>query len=231
MNPIIESYEVSGNRIDVVRDDLLPGGTKQAAIMEFIRTMPDREMVYASPRQGYAQIALAAACRSIGRKATIFTAKSKTWHERTIRASGMGAEIVEIPFGYLSVTQSRARKYCEESGSRLMPFGFSCREMVDAISNRAVSLGISPAEVWSVAGSGTLQQGLQQAWPDAKFYAIQIGKRPEAGIAELIIAPERYEQPAKDKPPFPSCDNYDAKAWQFIKQIASDGALFWNVAA
>ena len=31
-------------------------------------------------------------------------------------------------------------------------------------------------------------------------------------------------------PPFPSAPNYDAKAWRFIKEYASDGAYFWNVA-
>ena len=30
---------------------------------------------------------------------------------------------------------------------------------------------------------------------------------------------------------FPSCGNYDAKAWRFITAQASPGALFWNVAA
>ena len=34
-----------------------------------------------------------------------------------------------------------------------------------------------------------------------------------------------------DKPPFPSAPTYDAKAWKFIKEHASRGALFWNVGA
>ena len=36
---------------------------------------------------------------------------------------------------------------------------------------------------------------------------------------------------AEDAPPFPSVPTYDAKAWKFIKQHASKGALFWNVGA
>jgi hypothetical protein len=47
----------------------------------------------------------------------------------------------------------------------------------------------------------------------------------------LYAAPEKFEQDAKVKPPFPSCSNYDAKAWRFIQEYARPGALFWNVAA
>ena len=34
----------------------------------------------------------------------------------------------------------------------------------------------------------------------------------------------------RDDPPFPSCSNYDATAWRFVKAYARQGALFWNVA-
>jgi hypothetical protein len=44
-------------------------------------------------------------------------------------------------------------------------------------------------------------------------------------------APERFEDEALEPPPFPSCSNYDAKAWRFIRRHAEAGALFWNVAA
>ena len=36
---------------------------------------------------------------------------------------------------------------------------------------------------------------------------------------------------AEDMPPFPSVSNYDAKAWKYMKEHASEGALFWNVSA
>jgi len=44
-------------------------------------------------------------------------------------------------------------------------------------------------------------------------------------------APEKFEQDARLRPPFPSCSNFDAKAWRFVRQRAAPGALFWNVAA
>jgi hypothetical protein len=47
----------------------------------------------------------------------------------------------------------------------------------------------------------------------------------------VLNAPEKFEQDAKQLPPFRSCLNYDAKAWRFIQQRATEDALFWNVAA
>ena len=42
-----------------------------------------------------------------------------------------------------------------------------------------------------------------------------------------------FDKPVSDidKPPFPSAPTYDAKAWKFIREHASRGALFWNVGA
>ena len=69
------------------------------------------------------------------------------------------------------------------------------------------------------------------AWPEAKFQVVQVGAVPDVPGAVVHKAPERFKQEARLKPPFPSCSNYDAKAWQFVRLFAKPGALFWNVAA
>ena len=119
----------------------------------------------------------------------------------------------------------------EATGAALLPFGLDVPIVRDGIAEVAANIGINPAQVFTVAGSGTLTRALQQAWPNAEFIAVQVGKSPQVGRARLIIAPEKFEDDAKIKPPFPSCSNYDAKAWRFIRQHAEPGALFWNVAA
>jgi hypothetical protein len=81
-----------------------------------------------------------------------------------------------------------------------------------------------------VAGSGTLTRALQAAWPGARFHAVRVGKPPDVGRARLYEAPEPFERDASLPPPFPSCSNYDAKAWRFLAEHARPGALFWNVA-
>ena len=83
-----------------------------------------------------------------------------------------------------------------------------------------------------MSGSGVLTRSLQKVWPDAKFKTVLIGKRGiDTGKAKQFYAPEPFEKEARITPPFPSCSNYDAKAWQFFKRYAKPGALFWNVAS
>jgi cysteine synthase len=189
------------------------------------------EFVYASPAYGYAQVALAYACAARGLRATVFTAKRKALHARTLEAKAAGAKIVLVPTGYLSNVQAKARAYAAAAGAALLPFGFDTAEFCSAIADVARALPMTPAEVWTVAGSGTLTRALQQAWPGAVFHAVQVGREPRAGRARVYVAPEQFEDNAKERPPFPSCSNYDAKAWRFIRAHAQPGALFWNVAA
>lgn len=97
-------------------------------------------------------------------------------------------------------------------------------------ANKGTAKG-QKAIVNSVQRSGALSRALQIAWPDASFKAVQVGATPDVGRATLYKAPERFEVDAKGPVPFPSCRNYDAKAWQFVARYAKTGALFWNVAA
>ena len=223
--PVVEEYE--GFR--VVRDDLIPGGTKVRAIHRLFDSR--EEYVYAGPCQGYAQVALAYAGREHQKRITLFCARRKIMHSRTAEAIKAGANLVEVYPGYLTVVNSRAETYCRATGACLLPFGLADPRMIEGIAEYARRMHPEPREVWSVAGSGTLSLALQAAWPDAEVNAVVIGKRHDRiGRATLWIAPERYEQGAKDPPPFPSCDNYDAKLWQFVVEYAALGALVWNVA-
>ena len=223
--PILEKF----GQVVVVRDDLLLGGTKSRVIPHLLTGAT--EFVYASPAYGYAQVALAHACRNAGYQATIFTAKRNELHARTREAKDAGAKIVMVPHGYLSNVQSKAKAYAEAMSAKLLPFGLDVPEMAAGLQAVAATVDYEPSEVWTVAGSGTLSRALQRAWPSARFFAVMVGAQPKIDKASLLIAPEKFEQDAKVKPPFPSCSNYDAKAWRFIQAKASPGALFWNVAA
>lgn len=225
--PVIEKI----GKFLVVRDDLLPGGTKRRLLDGLLSQRREEEFVYATPAYGYAQIALAHSCRAIGKRATIFVAKRAKPHKRTLEAKRAGARVIQVPHGYLNVVQKRARDYCESTGAALLPFGFDSEEFSDLLAQCAKTLPIKPTEVWTAAGSGTLSRSLQKAWPSARFFAVQVGRTPNVGRATLLKAPEKFEIDAKHPPPFPSCSNYDAKVWQFMTRRGSEGALFWNVGA
>jgi hypothetical protein len=226
----IEGVEgAKGQTIRVVRDDLIDGGTKARVLPAILPLLGPADFVYSSPVYGHAQIALAIACAAIGRTAHIFCAKRRDWHHLTHEASDRGAVIHQCDMGYLSVTNARAREFAEIEGHTLLPFGLDCELMIDALANAARYIP-APREVWSVASSGTLTRALQRAWPDAKFYCVKVGAEPDRGQAWMYEAPEPFARDAKIAPPFPSTSNYDAKAWRFVRALASDGALFWNVA-
>lgn len=213
----------------IVRDDLIPGGTKRRVLDRLL--VGADEFVYASPAYGYAQIALAYACQALGKQATIFTAKRKVLHPRTVEARAAGAKVVMVPTGYLSNVQAKARGYAAAVGACLLPFGFDTPAFVDALAGVAADLPLVPDEVWAVAGSGTLARALRLAWPAARLCVVQVGKPVVVAGARLYVALESFEDDARARPPFPSCSNYDAKVWRFMQQHAATGALFWNVAA
>ena len=168
--PIVQTH--SG--IWVVRDDLHPGGTKA----RFIGRVFDgvQEAVYASPPEGGAQTALAHVARALGKKATIFVAQRAKPHARTLEAARLGAKVVPVSPGYLTVVQSRARQYCRESGASLIPFGADIPGGIEAIAAAALATGLEPDEVWCAAGSGVLARGLALAWPKARRHVVQIGR-------------------------------------------------------
>ena len=214
----------------VVRDDLLPGGTKRRVLPSLMIEWPEEEFVYAGPASGFAQVAGAYAARDVGKRWTVFIAKRADLHPLTVEAVEAGANVVQVPYGRLNVVQSRARAYCAMTGARYLPLGFDLPEFITRMTAIAAALPVEPAEVWCVAGSGTLTRALQRAWPHAAHHAVRVGQPPAVAAARLHEAAEAFSDAARLPPPFPSCPNYDAKAWQFLERLASPGALFWNVA-
>jgi diaminopimelate decarboxylase len=218
----------------VVRDDLFPGGTK-ARFMPALFEGAD-EVVYASPAEGGAQTALAHTARALGKRATIFVAGRAKLHERTLEAARVGAKIVQVRPGYLSVVQARARQYCDERGARLVPFGVDLPEAISRIAAAARSTGLEPDEVWCAAGSGVLARGLAKAWPKAKRHVVQVGRELEPWqVAHATIHTHwlKFGVKTNTRPPFPSDPHYDAKAWEQMRMmtrwIEPGRVLFWNV--
>jgi len=218
----------------VVRDDLLDGGTKRRAFTVYVKNKPDvEEFVYASPRQGYAQLSLAYACKDMGRKCTVTVPQGKRYW-LTDAAEELGCNIIEVPMGFLTNIQAKAKKYCLDNDAHLIPFGGDHPIIVETMRRTALSLGIRPKEVWTVMSSGVLSRGLQGAWPEAKIYGVQIGHNTtlhEMGRAECFRSEYKFQQECKEpeRPPFPSSLTYDSKAWKFMNEHASKNSLFWNV--
>ena len=222
------------NRITVLRDDLLTGGTKSILMPSMIGDAD--EYVYASPVYGGFQIALSAYCQKVGKKATIFCAKRKVKHDNTLECIKYGATIKEIPYGYLTVIEKHARDYCKETGAEKLVFGAKSKQNINLIGLRMLDvierLGREPKEIWCVIGSGTLVEGILKGTHNAKVYGVQVGAEYKKEHDRLTVLKyhKGFDKVSKHKAPFKSVPNYDLKAFEYCeKHKVSDDVLFWNV--
>lgn len=217
----------------VISHNRLQGGTKRVVAERLLRkTWRDHKtLVYATPAFGLAQVALAVACKDAGRNCVLFTAKRNELHPLTLEAQAAGAEVVQVPYGYLTNVQAKARRFAEENDFFLVPFGLDCPEVVLELAALArLETSKAPKEVWCAGGSGTLTRGLQLAWPEAQHNCVLVGTRKgNYGKARLWIAPEKYEQKNRVHCPFPANPNYDAKIWQFAEKHFERDSLIWIV--
>lgn len=248
---IIETH----NGINVLRDDLLIGGTKSILMSSIIKPEID-EYVYASPVYGGFQIALSAYCQSKNKKATIFCAKRNIKHKNTLKCMSYGATIVEVPYGYLSVVEKKAREYIQNSNKNIekIIFGANTAENKILISERVKEvikhLGEEPDEIWCAIGSGTLISGILLAVSEnVKVFGVQVGaefKPPPKPTNQTnttnqynnlttIKYPKPFDYESKFKTDFPSTANYDLKAFELCvkyqenKTDKEQNILFWNV--
>ena len=218
----------------MVRDDLHPGGTKARVFAALYRE--HEEIVYASPAEGAAQTALAQAAADAAKRATILVAKRNIPHARSQEARRLGAKVLQVSPGHLSVVQARARAYATDRGAYLLPFGGDIPQALELIAD-AARLIDPPEEVWCASGSGVLMRALSLAWPNARRHAVQVGRtlapRDVAG-AMIHVYPKPYAFALVDPAaPFPADHHYEAKAWRLCRRHHTRGAdvLFWNVVA
>lgn len=252
----LEQIHLSAERaIFVVRDDLLPAGTKQRAIIPLLTDFKRQgatHMIYASPFAGFAQVALAYGCHSLDLRCTLFCEKDPhqpgaSPHPFTQLAESWGAEIILTDS--LGAAEEKAEAFARKSGGRKIPLGFHCREFQrhfqtavnSALGEIKVSLGFLPKRAWLPVGSGTLTNAFHKVAPesmelccvdvhvlhpnDLRLQALRLLPR-----VKYFSAAEAFAERAAKRPPMPSNIHYDAKLWAFVKDHAENGDLWWNVA-
>lgn len=225
------------NGILVLRDDLLPGGTKSVFIEQLLNPSAAK-YVYASPVYGGFQIALSAISQKIGKKAVIFCAKRNKPHANTLQCKKFGADIYQVNAGYLSVVTAKAKEYCQKMpDAELLPFGANSPIAINAIAARCQLLtniiGSEPDNIVCAVGSGTLLQGILRGTSHTKVLGVQVGKECTIRHPRFTryVYPKPFEKESHFKSPFPSCANYDLKAWEILNNLKPlpGNTLFWNV--
>lgn len=209
----------------VLRDDLLPGGTKYRGLKKLLQTIPEQKIVYAGTIMGHGALALAHACRDAGKSAEIHISASAP-HPMLERLQMTGADIRIKEPQPIDALYEAAQTSC--TGDALcLPPGFDMPGFETALADSLSGFDLSPySEIWTTMVTGTLTRALKRAFPGKTFKTVKVVK---SGAADFT-APEKYHQPAKSPPPYPSCAHTDAKLWQFASKHAENGALLWNTA-
>lgn len=223
--------------VHVLRDDLLPGGTKSIFLPKILDPV-NYYYVYASPVYGGMQIALAKYAGSVNRQAVIFCAKRTFPHPNTIKCIEGGAMVMQVKGGYLSTCQRKAADFVSmNANSQLVRFGADYPEAIDAIAERmrqvSVSIGQEPDHIYCAVGSGTLLRGIIKGTTAARITGVLVGKEltiQQNDRVSIVHYPKPFEKEANFTAPFPSCPNYDLKAWEVCMGDRKEGmTLFWNV--
>lgn len=226
--PVLERY----GKLIVLRDDLLPGGTK-SIFMPKIKQKGIKEYVYPSPAYGYFQVALA---KYFGDKATIFTAKRKRLTPPQEEVLQAGGRIIQIPYGYLKNVISKANEYVANVPTRkLVEWGGTTHQALITKRMKEVLRQTGRLdEIWMTIGSGTIIQGILDAVPPStQVYGVQVGaeyKGDRPSNLHVIKYPRPFQYESKLEVPFPSNPNYDRKTLEIALRRARGKSLFWNVA-
>jgi hypothetical protein len=242
--PMIIRDEKIGDRLfHIIRDDLIPGGTKMRSLNWVLRNNPDtEEFVYAANTSGGGIVSLVFGCTMFGKKATLFLNGLEN-STTAILLAQPDVTIHNCRFKLWEV-EKLAEQYVHESVSKgkkvkLLPFGFHSLEMNTAfIENIKQNLPMDmrldpPKRMWLAAGSGNTLNCLSKIFPSTEFLAVQIGRQiPEEYTnncrVKLFKAREYFSEPAAYLPPFPSVVTMDAKVWSFVLKYGQSGDYFWN---
>lgn len=227
--------------VSVLRDDLVPGGSKARFLPHLIQGQ--KEVVFGAPFCGGAPVALSHIGKELGIKVTIFYAKRKELYLYQKVVAGNGANIVEVPFGYMANVQKKARDYAAGAGALFLPLGFDSPAAVNPFMAEIARLKQQEGtfdEVWCATGSGMLARCLGNAFPEANIVGVKVGldSRNEAQKYPSNVTLVRYKEDfafaTKAPVPFPSNPHYDAKAWELLAKhrlgnLGGRRVLFWNV--
>ncbi len=254
---VIDEIINKDRRFLVIRDDLLPGGSKQRAcysLLEDYVAQGIEHFCYASPFAGFAQVALAYTCQQMNLSCHLFCEMDPTqkfsgaMHEFTLLARSFGAEITMIKT--LTEAEVLATKAAEESARSIkIPLGFNCSSFKTAFEREIriewarikKFIGKTPKRLWLPVGSGTLASVFNCVLDsETALQCVNVRVLPASDDriqllhqnqrVRMYTTPESFQQKAVCAPTIPSNIHYDAKIWQFLERFGLDGDIWWNVA-
>jgi len=246
--------------IDIVRDDLVPGGTKGRFLIPLFQQLQNagfKEVVYPSTAYGAAIVGLSRAAQATEMKVAAFiAARSEDTYTDLMREVAcqhlghpVGARKFKFHFvsmGFYPKVIAAARKYAQQSEDRVfLDCGLRSGYAIQSIKNFANYLLTQITDVgrpydacFYACASGTLNDGLTQSSIARNYYSVVTGMDPGSTAGSTPIWHNKiqpFERPAKVLPPYPTVPNYDGKVWSWCLNYANshplERVLLWNVYA
>lgn len=222
------------NGVDVLRDDLLDGGSK-SRFLPFLIYDYDH-IVFGGPFCGGAPYALSVLGKHSKKQITLFYAKRKKHHHRQIAALQNGSKIIEVPMGFMTNVQKKARDYAADHNALFLPLGFDVPEAEEPFVSFMKKLKTKYYDqIWCCSGSGMLTRCLSKAFPDSEIHSVIVGlksRNTKQNYGDNVITYDYhlpFQKQTKYEAPFKSCGNYDRKAWEICMKESKGKVLFWNV--
>ena len=228
-----------GKTFHLLQDGILPGGTKQRGIFEYMAKYAEKydEFIYAGPSEGFAQLALSFVAFRLGVKATNFV-DSRSFSRQMRKAKSFGCKYVIVKGGLKQVKEEATMYHNTRPNSMLLPFGLMDHDFLEIMENNIRDALIDiidnpPKRLWLVAGSGTLMKIFANIFPDCELLVVQVGKTIWDDMlppnAKKYIAPEKFQHNPMKMPPYRTVPNYDGKLWQFVLKDGQNDDYILNV--
>ncbi len=215
--------------LTIVRGDLIQGGTKKLALLDYLPKRGQRHFAYAGTVFGSGGWALAEACAELGYASTLFIARNDLKPHWLDRIAALGSTLIWCdpkPVDHIHMDISNQSAPIDN-----LPLGYDDPEFIMSLS-AVISAALknqSVTDLWLPALSGVLARAAALALPETQIHAVSAVKHTgDCGRATLYFAPEKFHQPARMPPPYPSCPFSDAKVWQFAREQKKAGVLIWN---
>lgn len=234
------------DKINIIRDDIIIGGTKFRAAIPFIKNLLSdksiNELIYFGASNGIAQLALSYCLYLLKSnvKLTIFFQQTKM-----VDAVGLSntSKLVYYNTNYIFYPEPMKLIWpkmdiyaSKNKNSVMIPFGldddYFKQLLEDALKEKLANLKIE--KLWLVAGSATLLSILMKILDKTFFNVVQVGKSIkldnfDKSRIKLYVSKYRLYEQINCKIPYPTLKSYDGKIWEFANEF-QEGDFIWNVA-
>ena len=221
------NVQAVSDKLHIVRDDLIPGGSKRRGLDLLLAQIHHTDISYAGTIFGHGALALALAGQMQGKRIHLFVSANDPDSPMLARLADANAVIHSRAPTPIAELDGNARDWAHRHGARHLAPAFDEPDFHGAMVLALKEFDAAPySEIWCASVSGTFARCLKAAFPETLIRAVSVVKNS----ACEFTAPEKYHRPAAYPPPYPACPFTDAKVWQFAKRHAAPGALIWTVA-